>query len=169
VIWCSNINRTTHSVADYLAVKQPMFPLEFCLVSKQAKPSSFEPIWNDAACLHFTIFVTKVYLDFTHGEKKINQTAQAHFVKALAILQHRLASSSDKVSTSDSTILVVIGLTMVASFLDLETALKHLRGLHKMIMLRGGISAFNGNRKLQIKICRQVGPFVILSELYVLI
>ncbi|OCK77896.1 hypothetical protein K432DRAFT_357774 [Lepidopterella palustris CBS 459.81] len=136
-------------------LKQTMSPLEFSLGSDQTKPLWFEPIWNDAACLHFTVFISKVYLDFVHGQKEISKTALARFVKALAILQKRLASSDDELSISDSTILAVVGLTMAATALgDFETALKHLNGLHKMVILRGGMSAFKGNRQLQTKIFR---------------
>ncbi|KAI0133568.1 hypothetical protein BJ170DRAFT_606697, partial [Xylariales sp. AK1849] len=83
------------------------------------------------------------------------ETAQGHLVKTLAILQQRLASSDDELATSDSTILTVIGLTMAAIFHgDTKTALNHLRGLHKMVTLRGGTSAFERNRRLLIKILR---------------
>jgi hypothetical protein len=76
---------------------------------------------------------------------------------ALAILQQRLAGGDADLSTSDSTILVVIGLTMAAVALgDLETALKHLAGLEKMVILRGGLPALDKNRHLQTKIYRQV-------------
>jgi hypothetical protein len=132
-----------------------VFPHEFGLASSQTEASWFDPIWNDAACLHFTVFIAKIYLDFAQGEKENNKTALTHFVRASAILQQRLAGNDNELSTSDSTILVVLGLTMAATSLgDLETALKHIKGLHKMVKIRGGISAFQGNRQLQPKIFR---------------
>ncbi|KIX03867.1 uncharacterized protein Z518_07420 [Rhinocladiella mackenziei CBS 650.93] len=134
-------------------LQQAMFPVGFGLAFGYTEPSWFEPIWNDAACLHFTVFIAKAYLDFVHRQKEISATALAHLVKALTILQQRLASSDDELSTSDSTILVVVDLTMAATVRgDLDTALKHLQGLHKMVILRGGLSAFTGNRQLQTKI-----------------
>lgn len=135
-----------------------MVPAEFGLVSNQTESSFFEPVLNDTACLHFTLFTTKVYMDSLDGKKEISKIALVHLVNALAILQQRLAGNDKEQSISDSTILVVIGLTMTATALgDLEAAQNHLRGLYKMVMLRGGISAFKENRSLQPKIFRQVG------------
>lgn len=137
-----------------------MFPLEFGMASNSPETSWLKPILNDAACLHFTIFISKAYLDFLHGQNENSKTALAHFVNSLTILQQRLAGSNDELSTSDSTILVVVGLTMAATALgDLQTALQHLIGLRKIVTLRGGILALKGNRLLQTKICRQVGLF----------
>ncbi|RDW89759.1 hypothetical protein BP6252_01791 [Coleophoma cylindrospora] len=138
-----------------LKFKRAMFPLELSLTSDETEASWFEPIWSDAACFHFTVFIAKEYLAFIHGQTENSQTAQTHFIKALAILQRRLACSNTELSTSDSTILVVVGLTMAATALDdLEMAVKHLKGLHKLVTLRGGISAFKENKHLQTKICR---------------
>jgi len=139
-----------------------MFPVELSLVFSRSKSSWLRPILSDAACLHFTVFVTKTYLDFVHKQnEQNNKTAQAHFVKALSILQQRLANSDNEISTSDSTILIVVGLTMVATFRgDYKTALKHLRGLQNMVMLRGGFAALEENKQLQTKIFRQVEPIL---------
>jgi len=162
--WCRIFNRT-NVLTNYFEVKHAMFPFEFGPGSNQPELSWFEPIWNDAACLHFTIFIAKRYLDFVHGQKGNSKMALAHFVKALAILQQRLASSDTELSISNSTILVVVGLTMAATILsDLETALKHLNGLHRIFILRGGMSAFKGNRQLQTKIFRQVRPITLTYE-----
>lgn len=132
-----------------------MGSLEPGLPPNEAKSSWFDSILSDEACLHFTIFITEVYLQSVHGQGGSRTTALAHFVKALGILRQRLSSSDNGLSTSDSTILVVIGLTMAAtSFSDFDTARHHLKGLHKIVMLRGGVSGLNGNRPLQIKIFR---------------
>lgn len=144
-------------MANQPEVKHAMVPSEFGLVSNQTESSFFEPVLNDTACLHFTLFTTKVYMDSLDGKKEISKMALVHLVNALAILQQRLAGSDKEQSISDSTILVVIGLTMTATALgDLETAQNHLRGLYKMVMLRGGISAFKDFGNLQPKIFRQV-------------
>ncbi|KAH8679358.1 hypothetical protein BGZ61DRAFT_457085 [Ilyonectria robusta] len=140
---------------DIWKLKHAMVPAEFGLVSNQTESSFFEPVLNDTACLHFTLFTTKVYMDSLDGKKEISKIALVHLVNALAILQQRLAGSDKEQTISDSTILVVVGLTMTATALgDLEAAQNHLRGLFKMVMLRGGISAFKENRSLQPKIFR---------------
>ncbi|KAF2806033.1 uncharacterized protein BDZ99DRAFT_501563 [Mytilinidion resinicola] len=136
-------------------LKRLMFPIEFGLDSYRSESSWLEPICGDAACLHFTVFIAKEYLNVHLRQKESSKTTLVHLVKTLAILQQRLASGDNELSTSDYTILVVVGLTLAATGLrDLETAVKHLKGLHKMVILRGGISAFQWNRSLQTKIFR---------------
>lgn len=136
-----------------------MSPIELNTASDQSESSWLEPIWNDAACLHFTVYIAKAYMDFVQGHNTNSKTGLAHFVTALTILQQRLARNNDLLSTSDSTILVVVGLTMAATALgDLDAAQKHLEGLHKMVTLRKGMSALGGNRLLHTKIYRQVRP-----------
>jgi hypothetical protein len=79
----------------------------------------------------------------------------SHYVTALNILQQRLAKGHLMSSTFDSTILVVVGMTITAIALgSLETAQKHVTGLGRMVALRGGSTAFESNRRLQTKILR---------------
>ncbi|KAK7752045.1 hypothetical protein SLS62_006009 [Diatrype stigma] len=105
-----------------------------------------------------SIWKSKAYFNHIDGQRGNDGTAAlVHSVKALAILQQRLAGGDHDLPISDSTILVVVGLTMATTAVgDLETAQKHLTGLHKMVELRGGILAFRANRQLQAKILRQV-------------
>ncbi|KAI2611908.1 hypothetical protein GGR54DRAFT_334491 [Hypoxylon sp. NC1633] len=138
-----------------LKLKEAMSPLAFGLSPIQSKQSWLEPIWRDAACLHFSIYIAKTYRDFVEGRRGSNETALAHFLKSVRVLQHRLASSDSELPISDSTILVVVGLaTAAVAFGDFETASNHIGGLHKMVILRGSISAFSKNRNLQAKILR---------------
>ncbi|KAI1415452.1 hypothetical protein F5Y13DRAFT_156057 [Hypoxylon sp. FL1857] len=136
-------------------LKTAMYPLGLNLDSNQTEISWLEPIWDDAACLHFTLFISEAYQSFIQGKPENSKAASAHFVNALGILQRRLATSDVTLSTSDTTILVVVGLTMAAvAFGNFDAALKHLEGLHKMVILRGGISEFRMNKQLQTKILR---------------
>jgi hypothetical protein len=129
--------------------------LEFGPNSDPDISSYLAPILNDPACFHFTFFVSISYLDLIQGHTNDSVKALTHYVKALTILQQRLAQGHLTSSTSDSTILVVIGMAITAISLgDLETAQKHLIGLCRMVTLRGGITAFGSNRRLQIKILR---------------
>ncbi|KAI5457499.1 hypothetical protein BGZ63DRAFT_79872 [Mariannaea sp. PMI_226] len=136
-------------------LKHGMSPLEFDPASSRPKEPWFDPVWNDSACLHFTIYVTKVYTNLLHGREQNSGGALVHFITTLSILQQRISYSREHSALSDSTILVVVGLVMLATACgDLEIAQNHLAGLAKMVMLRGGISAFHNNRELQAKICR---------------
>lgn len=132
-----------------------MFPIEFGVACDRSESSWFEPIWRDAACLHLTLFTTHTYLGTIRGDPKSHNTALFHISKSLSILQQRLDCSNHEALVSDSTLLIVVGLTMAASALgDTETASKHLWGLFRMVELRGGLSSFGGKRLLQSKICR---------------
>jgi hypothetical protein len=129
--------------------------LDFGPNPDQDIPSFLAPILNDPACFHFTFFVSISYLDLIQGNTNDSVKALTHYVTALSILQQRLANGHLMSSTSDSTILVVVGMTITAIVLgDLKTARKHVIGLGRMVTLRGGITAFESNRRLQTKILR---------------
>ncbi|KAI0892599.1 hypothetical protein F4806DRAFT_237055 [Annulohypoxylon nitens] len=138
-----------------MRLKEAMTPPWVSLSPIQTDGSWLGPIRDDPVCFHFTIFVAQAYHDFRQGQKENSKFAMIHFVKALEILQQRLCSSQSETPTSNSTILTVIGLTMVSIALgDFATAMIHFEGLRKMVTLRGGILAFSQNRLLQIKILR---------------
>jgi hypothetical protein len=138
-------------------VKTALSPFDFQVDSNTPDPSWFEPVWQDAACLHFSIFVATVYLNSLKGQKSIDCRTMAHFAKALAIIRSRLVDDDKELAISDTTILVVVGLAMTATAHgDAEAASYHIGGLQKMIMLRGGLSTFRHNKRLQVKILRQV-------------
>lgn len=116
-----------------------MTPLE--LSSKRPKTSWFDPVWSDAACLHFTIYVTNVFASHVCGRQSSNRVL-AHFGTTLRILQERMGDAY----ISDSTLLVVVGLAMTATaFGHHDTAQKHLDGLARMVALRGGCPALVAN------------------------
>ncbi|KAM5371225.1 hypothetical protein ACJZ2D_008145 [Fusarium nematophilum] len=122
-------------------LRQALPSLEFGPPAGQDDQAWFEPILTDPACFHFTVFMAKMYLDFVQGRTENDQKALVHHGKALQVLQQRIAGGDAKLSTSDSTVLVVVGLTTAAiSVGDLGNAENHIRGLHKMVSLRGGLA-----------------------------
>jgi hypothetical protein len=145
--------------------------LEFGPASGQEQSLWLEPILSDVACFHFTMFISKMYIDYLEGHTGNTQNALAHHTKALNALQRRLSAGNMDISTSDSTVLTVVGLTTAAlAFGDVDIAQKHMRGLHKMVTLRGGISTFSNDKRLQTKLCRQVlnliycGKFLLMKS-----
>ncbi|UPL01982.1 hypothetical protein LCI18_012916 [Fusarium solani-melongenae] len=129
--------------------------LEFGPASGQEQSLWLEPVLSDVACFHFTMFISKMYLDYLEGHTGNTQNALTHHTKALNALQRRLSAGNMEISTSDPTVLTVVGLTTAAlAFGDVDIAQKHMRGLHKMVTLRGGISTFSHDKRLQTKICR---------------
>ncbi|RSM08753.1 hypothetical protein CEP52_004519 [Fusarium oligoseptatum] len=129
--------------------------LEFGPASSQEQSLWLQPVLSDLACFHFTMFISKMYLDYLEGHTDNTRNALVHHTKALNALQTRLSAGNMEISTSDSTVLTVVGLTTAAlAFGDVEIAQKHMTGLHRMVMLRGGISAFSHDKRLQTKLCR---------------
>ncbi|KAF4463814.1 hypothetical protein FALBO_9364 [Fusarium albosuccineum] len=127
--------------------------IQFGPATVQSDASWFEPIVSDTACMHFTLFISKVWLNSMQGTATDKRQALVHHGKALSTLQQRLASGDVKQATSDSTVLVVLGLTTAAlGFGDLANAENHMRGLHKMATMRGGLSEFKTKKQLQGKI-----------------
>ncbi|KAI8945525.1 hypothetical protein F4801DRAFT_568074 [Xylaria longipes] len=133
-------------------------PPDLGLVQDQSELSWLDPIKSDQACLHFTMFVAKMWKDsiaLEGGHNTISQASLVSYGKALNILQQRFTASAGDGSMSDSTLLVVTGLVMGSLALrDFQTALNHVKGLHQMVVLRGGLSTLNGNKQLQFKVCR---------------
>lgn len=136
-----------------------MFPVEFTSSSPHNESSWFAPVWRDEACLRLTLYTTNTYLSsscVTNPDKhreRYKSAALTHLAEALGILRKRL--NDCRAATSDSTVLIVVGLALASSALGhLETAAQHVAGLQRMVHLRGGLAAFRGQTLLQSKICR---------------
>ncbi len=68
-----------------------------------------------------------------------------HFQKGVRPLRHRLLGDDDEIKVSDSTMGVVLKLAGVAHFDgDDNSARHHMKGLRKMVDLRGGLDVFKG-------------------------
>ncbi|RSM14170.1 hypothetical protein CDV31_005506 [Fusarium ambrosium] len=101
--------------------------LEFGPASSQEQSLWIQPVLSDLACFHFTMFISKMYLDYLEGHTDNTWNALVHHTKALNALQTRLSAGNMEISTSDSTILAVVGLTTAAlAFGDVEIAQKHM-------------------------------------------
>ncbi|KAI0468733.1 hypothetical protein F4859DRAFT_201077 [Xylaria cf. heliscus] len=152
----NRLDRCTLNIMQQLRLA--ISPPDLGLARDQSELSWLRPIISDPACLHFTMFVAKMLKDSiaTRGEQTtISQASLVSYGKALNLLQRRFTGSTGDLPTSDSTILVVTGLvTCSLALYDFKTALNHIKGLHQMVVLRGGLSTLNGNKQLQFKICR---------------
>ncbi|KAI8656385.1 hypothetical protein NCS56_01242400 [Fusarium sp. Ph1] len=110
-----------------------------------------------------------MYLDYLEGHTGNAQNALAHHTTALNALQRRLSVGNMDISTSNSTVLTVVGLTTAAlAFGDVDIAQKHMRGLHKMVTLRGGISTISHDKRLQTKLCRQVLNLIYCGKFFLM-
>ena len=78
-----------------------------------------------------------------------------HFMKTVRLLRERLLLEDKQAKFSDSTVLVILTLAMIAYHIgEYESAKHHLKGLRKIIYLRGGLDSFNHLPKLLIEILR---------------
>jgi hypothetical protein len=131
-----------------------MYPIELCLMFDFKKSVWIEYLAVDAMYCHGILWLTQAYFDWIRGGKSSNFQVQ-HAHKTLVLLQKRLADS--ELATSDVTIGVVVALVMGTALVDdLESAKKHMRGLYKMVELRGGVRTFADNCQMQVKMCRWV-------------
>lgn len=81
--------------------------------------------------------------------------AMWHIVKALNILSDRMSVADENV-VADSTISVVISMVLAGDFIaDYKAAENHMRGLYKLVVMRGGLAGLHGDTwGLQTKVLR---------------
>lgn len=94
---------------------------------------------------------------FTDGAQpnQLSSCARLHLAKTLQMLQARLHDSDQSFAISDGTIIVVFFLASAAELMgDFAAVENHIRGLEKIINLRGGVWALNVHNNLHVKVCR---------------
>ena len=134
-----------------------MFPLESCILFERREENWIEPLAYDAAYLHALIFSTHDYFNALIRGKPCatGKSTLPHFLRTLELLRERLSHSDDNERLSTTTASVVLTLAAHAHFVgDTEFAKHHLRGLHQILRLKGGMVAFRDNAKLLIEVLR---------------
>jgi hypothetical protein len=103
------------------------------------------------------LFSVEAFLDNRLGRSASSLT-QFHLQKTLRLLQDRLGVADDSQATADATIMVVSVLALTAELHgDLAAAEVHLKGLWRMVSLRGGLEMLRfENSRLPAKVCRSV-------------
>jgi hypothetical protein len=121
----------------FTVVKPDTYNLESVLLDGVSNDQyHFSDFPNNPALLHTLLFHAQSYRD----GKRIGGIAHAHHAKALEYLQKDLRSSH--AATLEGAMMVVVSLAIIAINLgDLESTLKHMDGLSRMIELRGGLKA----------------------------
>ncbi|TVY90611.1 hypothetical protein LAWI1_G005612 [Lachnellula willkommii] len=80
------------------------------------------------------------------------------------MLQARLNDPDQSFAISDGTIMVVLFLASAAELMgDFAAVENHIRGLEKIVSLRGGVRALNVHNSLQVKVCRADLSYALLS------
>ncbi|CZR52828.1 uncharacterized protein PAC_02705 [Phialocephala subalpina] len=136
----------------FTILKQSLYPIEVCLAWDPESSKWFEYLQSDAMYLHSMVWSTQLYFDWLQGSGPSHSTL-VHFSKTLNLLQGRVVDPD--MATSDTTISVVVTLVMMTALVGKqEEAKRHMKGLHRMVVVRGGLRELRENSQLQIKCCR---------------
>ncbi|KAK3389938.1 hypothetical protein B0H63DRAFT_105702 [Podospora didyma] len=139
--------------------KQVLFPLESCILFERRAEAWIAPLTIDPAFLHTMIFTSQYYFDAVLPQRpssEMSQRSLPHYTKTLKLLHERFSETGDEQARlSFTTVAAVMGLTGYAHLMgDTRSARHHLKGLHKIVTLRGGISTLRGSAKLLVEILR---------------
>ncbi|KNG82944.1 hypothetical protein ANOM_009464 [Aspergillus nomiae NRRL 13137] len=136
--------------------KRTLFTLERYLSFQKKNDQWHDLLIVDPVYLHGMAFITQDFFDGLSGwQSEANKPASLHFLKTLQLLRERLALPDEQAKTSDATIMVVLFLTTHAHVKeDLDSAKHHLRGLRKIVDLRGGMANLTYDVNLKTEIYR---------------
>lgn len=142
--------------------KQAMFSLEPRVHFDDATRNKWtDTAYTDKAYLHSIVSVVGFYQSLARGLGKQDYQAPAyafqHLAKALALVRARLVSEDDMVKLSDQTMMVIMVLAIHSTLTgQYDTAVNHLKGVRKIVDLRGGVAGLRSNTKLLLEIFRSV-------------
>ncbi|TIC89883.1 hypothetical protein CH35J_012316 [Colletotrichum higginsianum] len=135
----------------YGFIKETMYPIEWCLSFDASKTPWFYWLLSDAAFLNSMLFTVGLLHDSVEG--KTSKRTNFHVWRTLKLLNKHITDKD--LALADSTIATVVSMCMVSEiFGDRDGATAHVRGLRRIVELRGGIESFGHNLQLQVKICR---------------
>lgn len=144
------------------AMRRAMYPIERCVGVGPDERGWFHnsALCHDAAYMHIVAYTALAYFDTVRPGRddrgpvlRDSHRALVHMNRGIQLLRKRIAAFD--FASADATIFLVLALGMFSEAYDeLDAAQKHLRGLHQLVQLRGGIKSLASRRFLQIKCCR---------------
>ncbi|VUC26673.1 unnamed protein product, partial [Clonostachys rosea] len=136
-----------------LSVK--MYPERLCTEADSEDVHWVGTMFHDQMYFHAVVAATETFFNTT-GEANRLLKSQYHSLMALQLLQNKVSEPNMTDSSSDTTIMSVLVLALAAEMAgDLPTVDRHLRGLKKMIDIRGGFQLLQTEvPDLLAKICR---------------
>ncbi|KAI0530007.1 hypothetical protein GGR58DRAFT_525495 [Xylaria digitata] len=137
--------------------KQLLFPIEKCIFFDRRAENWIAPLAVDSAFLHAKVFTSLYYFDVVLPKRPSHDSKHIlyHYHKTVSLLRRRLLFDDDEIRLSNNTVSVILTLASQAfSTGDLKLALHHMRGIRRIIDLRGGLSTFKGNEKLAAETLR---------------
>ena len=100
------------------------------------------------------MFAVRAFIESALHDQ-LSTLAYFHYGQTLQLLQARLNESDQTRAISDSTIMVVITLAQAAELTgDFAAVANHVKGMNRIVCLRGGVRALNTHNNLQVKVCR---------------
>ncbi|KAH6649230.1 hypothetical protein F5144DRAFT_500195 [Chaetomium tenue] len=103
----------------------------------------FPDLAHHPGILHSTLFAAQAFFDLATGQT-YGPIARHHLSKALAHLQASLDDEKEAVGLATMGSVASLAMSAVVAG-DLETAVKHMDGLKKIIDLRGGMKSFGSD------------------------
>ena len=133
-----------------------MGPIEQCVDFGPVNRIWLPWLAKDALFTHPVLFCISI-ADCLLSQTPLGSKAQYHMCQTLAFLNQRLSNKA--LALHDTTIFVVIALIVFSTYLrDYKTAMVHMKGLGRMVELRGGLESFRYSPRLYTKLGRSVHP-----------
>ncbi|KAF6817369.1 hypothetical protein CPLU01_13615 [Colletotrichum plurivorum] len=141
----------------FLDISDTLFPPQFCYKFDILKSIWVNCILVDEAYFHSTLAVSASYVDFFERKPTTSSKTLHHICQAYSLVNLKLSGPN---FISDSAIAAVVTLAIYQQIHQQHSiGLVHLRGLHRMIELRGGIARLmKENRPLALKPLSQNVP-----------
>lgn len=118
------------------------------------------PVGFDAAALHINAYALENFIDRIlrrRPDAAVNAAAAQHHQRGLQLLRQKLLGDDEDEKVSDATISAVLKLATASHFDgDVATSKQHMRGLRRMVDLRGGLDAFDHHPRLRTEMLRYV-------------
>ncbi|KAE9369325.1 hypothetical protein N431DRAFT_510886 [Stipitochalara longipes BDJ] len=139
------------------------YPYEICLQAHPVERGWFPYMISDACCLHSMLFSLRAFIDGS-SPNQLSRLACFHYAQTLQLLQSRLYDFEQTSAISDATIMVVVTLATVSGLTgDFLAVENHIKGLEKIVSLRGGLRALTTHNNMQVKVCRADLAYAFLS------
>ncbi|CAH0054992.1 unnamed protein product [Clonostachys solani] len=134
-----------------------MYPERLCTEADSEDVHWVGTMFYNQMYFHAVVSATEAFFN-TPGEGRRLLKSQDHSLMAVQLLQNKVSEENMTDSASDTTIMSVLLLAVAAEMAgDLPTVDRHLRGLKRMIDMRGGFQLLQTEvPDLLAKICRRI-------------
>ncbi|KAB5542787.1 hypothetical protein GE09DRAFT_226450 [Coniochaeta sp. 2T2.1] len=133
-------------------VTKVMFPAQLCQSLDNINSHLLSVLFRDQTSYHCSMALMATLNHFMFGREVSAVAAIHHFTQAVGLVNQALDTPA---ALSDAN-LSVVNFMVVQKLLrgERSEAEVHLRGLERMIQLRGGLSSLQQDRMLMLKICK---------------